>query len=272
MARNDSDSWLWEHRDYVELDEEKKRLRLHVPLITNPKYIIHFSHFTVFMAPGWIWKLDPTVSHAISNTSIDSRTHLILDCYKNRTLRKMLSSEMLEAEHMQPLPLLDAEERRKLLTQAQNLFTRGSEKAEAHLLKAFHKFDLGKETSYDLLIDLYREMGFRTRENYWITEQITRIYHRDKINPILQWGIYAARYSQIHMHRPVICYNFASFDKFYEPAANIPDLNMPMCVARWRVATPILIPTSTCSALSHPKSSPPSLNRWMQAFRSSIIL
>lgn len=40
IARNDHDSWLWKHRDYVELNEEKKRLRLHVPLVSNPDAIM----------------------------------------------------------------------------------------------------------------------------------------------------------------------------------------------------------------------------------------
>lgn len=103
--------------------KRRRGLRLHVPLVTSPIAIMQFSQCTVHIAPGWIWKLDPTVSHAISNTGTDSRTHLILDCYKNRTLRTMLGNEILEAEHVQLLPLLDAEERKKLLTQAQDLFT-----------------------------------------------------------------------------------------------------------------------------------------------------
>jgi len=184
IACNDPDTWLWEHRDYVELDEEKARLRLHVPLVTNPDAIMQFSHCTVHMAAGWIWKLDPTVSHAISNTGTHSRTHLILDCYKNQTLRKMLGSETVDEEHVRPLPPLDAEMRRELIRQAQDLFTqKGSEMAEQHLLKTFHKFDLGEENSYDLLINFYRNMGFRNRENYWIAEQVARIYNRDKIDP-----------------------------------------------------------------------------------------
>ena len=69
IARNDYDSWLWEHRDYVELNEEKQRLRLHVPLISKPDAIMQFPQCKVNMAPGWIWKLDPTVSHAISNNA-----------------------------------------------------------------------------------------------------------------------------------------------------------------------------------------------------------
>lgn len=133
IARNNHDSWLWEHRDYVELDEEKKRLRLHVPLVSNPDAIMQFPQYKVHVAPGWIWKLDPTVSHAISNTGTATRAHLILDCYTNRTLRNMRNNETLEEEHVHPLPRLNPEERTKLLTQAQDLFThQGSEKADQY--------------------------------------------------------------------------------------------------------------------------------------------
>jgi predicted nucleotidyltransferase len=184
IARNDPDSWLWEHRDCVELDEERKRVRLHVPLIANPKAIVQFSQCAVFMAPGWIWKFNPTINHSISNTSLASRTHLILDCYKTRDLLKLLGNEILEAEHVRPLPQLDFEKRSHLLAKASNIFRQeGSEKAEQHLLKSFHEFDLGQETSYDLLIDFYCNMDFGSRENYWIAEKITRIYHTDKIDP-----------------------------------------------------------------------------------------
>jgi hypothetical protein len=95
IARMEADSCLWEHRDYIELDGDKERLRLHVPLIINPGAAMHFPGWNVHMTPGWIWKLDPTVSHAISNPGADPRTHLLLDCYINKTLREMLAHEKL---------------------------------------------------------------------------------------------------------------------------------------------------------------------------------
>ena len=183
IARNDHDSWLWEHRDYIELGKEKKRLRLHVPLISNSDAVMQFPQYKVHVAPGWIWKLDPTVSHAISNTGKATRMHLILDCYINPTLSRMLSSQTLEQEYVQPLPRLNSKVRTQVLAQAQDLLTgQGSEKAEQFLLKTFHRFDLGTETSYDLLIDFYHDMGFKSREDYWISEQSTRIYNRGKGN------------------------------------------------------------------------------------------
>ena len=54
LARSDNDAWLWEHRDYVELDEEKKRSRLHIPLVTSERALIQFPQCAVHMASGWI--------------------------------------------------------------------------------------------------------------------------------------------------------------------------------------------------------------------------
>jgi len=40
--------------------------------------------------------------------------------------------------------------------------------AERHPLRSFYRFDLCEETSYDLLIYFYRDMGFASRETYWM--------------------------------------------------------------------------------------------------------
>ena len=54
LACNDRDSWVWEHRDYLELQADKKRLRLHIPIVSNTDAVIQFSHYKVHMAPGWV--------------------------------------------------------------------------------------------------------------------------------------------------------------------------------------------------------------------------
>ena len=69
---------------------------------------------------GWIWRLDPTVNHAISNTGIITRMNLILDPYLNSALHRMLNQETLEEEYVQPLPRLTLETRTRLLAQAQD--------------------------------------------------------------------------------------------------------------------------------------------------------
>ncbi|EHK43113.1 hypothetical protein TRIATDRAFT_285763 [Trichoderma atroviride IMI 206040] len=183
IARNSPDSWLWEHRDYNELAAQKSRLRLHVPLASSPSALIHFDESAICMASGWIWKLNPTASHAISNTGLEPRTHLILDCYVNQRLREMLNHEILQQDRVQRLPHLAPEERKALIHQAGILLTQnGMKEAEEYLLKTFHKFNLGGETSYDLVIDFYNEIGFRSRENYWISVQFSHIHRRAKVD------------------------------------------------------------------------------------------
>jgi hypothetical protein len=72
----------------------------------------------------------------------------------------MVGNEIREAQHVQPLPLLDAEKRKRLLSQAQDLFHQdGKDQAEQYLLKKFHRFNLGNESSYDLLIEFYYDRG-----------------------------------------------------------------------------------------------------------------
>jgi len=131
-----------------------------------------------------VWKLDPVVTHAASNTGTDSRIHLILDCYMNSTLGRLLDGAILEAQNCQRLPPLGTEERQKILREAQELLKHaGREKAEQLLLNLFHRFELRQESSYNILIDFYGAMGFEGREKYWIREEVARIYSREKLDP-----------------------------------------------------------------------------------------
>ncbi|QSZ29468.1 hypothetical protein DSL72_003982 [Monilinia vaccinii-corymbosi] len=49
IVRMDAHSCLWEHCDYVELDGGNEKLRLHVPLITIPTAVLHFSGWRVHL-------------------------------------------------------------------------------------------------------------------------------------------------------------------------------------------------------------------------------
>ena len=178
------DARLWKHQDYVELDDGRKRLRLHIPLTTNPEALIQFSKHAVNMAASWLWKLNPTVNHAASQTGSEPRIHLVLDCYVDEALRRLQASEVLEQTHVREPPRISAQNRKDLLDRAQGLLEdEGIKNAEQLLMKSFHQYDLGDETSYDLLIDLYHNEGYNSREVYWIREKISRIYDRGKLDP-----------------------------------------------------------------------------------------
>lgn len=186
IAKSSPDAFLWEHKDYIELGEDEK-LRLHLPLITNSNARMQFPEYSVHMEKGVIWKLNPTVSHAISNEGQEERTHLILDCYINDTLQGLIKKEYLDSANVRELPIFSQTEKSERLKLSRELLIKkGITEAEAVLLKTFHVFNLGNESSYDLLIDFHAGVGFREKEHYWILEKMKRLFMRDKLNPAMQ--------------------------------------------------------------------------------------
>ena len=180
IAKTDPGACLWEHTDYLELGQEKK-LRLHIPLETNAGAIMQFEHCGVQMASGYIWKLDPTNNHAISNDGDTARTHLILDCYVNEELERLINREVLYDKFVTPLPEMDQGTAAAVIAEAKVLLEEEGMKATEHfLLKTFHRYNLGEKSSYDLLIDFYRSIGFADRERYWVEQCLDRVHVREK--------------------------------------------------------------------------------------------
>ena len=124
---------------------------------------------------------------------------------------------------------------------------KGVRRLDQYLLKTFHQFDLDTQTSYDLLIDFNQNMSFRSRENYWISEQSTRIYNRGKGN---QPSTCVAYWFPIHVPQRVICCNSVYSSRFCKPAAFTLALSESMSVARWLVETLTHTLTSTFFASS----------------------
>ena len=183
IAKTEPDAYLWEHRDYLELGDSRK-LRLHIPLVSDPEAQMQFSECSVHMQPGYLWKLDPSTSHAIANKSDGDRIHLILDCYVTEELKDMCAREVLADRHITPLPVMTPAARATVMQEARELFdSAGMVKAEESLMKTFHSYNLGSETSYDLLIEFYDGMGFKNRAQHWRQESLTRMVTRDKLDP-----------------------------------------------------------------------------------------
>lgn len=61
------------HRDY---HEGRNRVRIHVPLLTNPAALFTCGGETVHMAAGWAWEIDPTEEHGVVNGGATDRVHL----------------------------------------------------------------------------------------------------------------------------------------------------------------------------------------------------
>lgn len=165
---------LWEHTDYgADNLRPLARLRLHLPLTTNAQATIELPSFSVHMAAGHFWKLAPhRVRHAARNAGSEPRVHLLLDCYIDSLLRAWCDEESLDATHVRRKPRLTNTARLKRYARADALLREGkSAQADVELRLAFHDFDLGEASSYDLLADYFAQRGDTQRAAHWLQQK-----------------------------------------------------------------------------------------------------
>ncbi|MBY0358627.1 MAG: aspartyl/asparaginyl beta-hydroxylase domain-containing protein [Candidatus Obscuribacterales bacterium] len=177
LLRLDPGTFLHEHRDFVYL-EDRLRLRLHLPLITNDQAFITTPGKNIHFKRGYLWKLDPKATvHSACNFGSEVRIHLMLDCYDNQALRNLVDGEDLDEDCQFALPLLDKTSKNSLLAQAQQELDAGRLKvAEEILLRSFCQFNLGTTTSYDLLFELFQaNQAYSSRIEYW-QERLKEVY------------------------------------------------------------------------------------------------
>ena len=151
IAKLGSNSYLWEHVDYRELNNSR-RLRLHLPLVSDFGAFFSFPEFNVHLKRGFLWKLDPTHRHGAANVGLRERIHLLFDCYFDEKLEHLIKNEWLDSEVLfekGPPELRDAD-RDKLLQLGHSRIV------VDQLLKSFHLYDLGGKSSYDLLVEYFR--------------------------------------------------------------------------------------------------------------------
>lgn len=168
LLKMESRTFLWEHTDYGDL-EDVERIRLHLPIVTNPQAFLVFDKERIHLRRDFIWKLNAKDAvHGACNLGIEPRTHLILDCYVDDKLRHLLQREFLEAEFVQPLKALRENDFRQLSDTAKELLrAKKQEEAEQLFLKAFHSFYLNGLSSYDLLVRFYEEIRDKARRDHW---------------------------------------------------------------------------------------------------------
>jgi hypothetical protein len=92
LAKLEVSAFMHEHRDYQEL-KDVGRLRLHIPVITNPFSSIVIDRTRIHLALGYVWKLNPIHRHAAANFGKEARIHIILDCYIDDALDALVSAE-----------------------------------------------------------------------------------------------------------------------------------------------------------------------------------
>jgi hypothetical protein len=171
LLRLQPGTYLHEHRDYVYL-EEVPRYRLHVPIVTNPKAQIIMPGSAVHLSRGHLWKLNPKEAiHSACNFGPEARIHLMLDCYVNDKLQRLVDAEDLPAESIRKLPILTQSIRSRILDEGRSLIRgRRQEQAEDLVLRQFCHYDLGSDTTYQLMYELYHDMSAcEQRLEYWRT-------------------------------------------------------------------------------------------------------
>ncbi|PPJ19749.1 aspartyl beta-hydroxylase [Nocardia nova] len=172
LARLRPNSFLWEHRDYNELNASERQ-RLHIPLVTNSSATLVTGGVRAWLRPGRIWRLTPTHVHGACNLLGPDRFHLLLDCYADDRLAELSANEWLDREDLVVLPLATEAElqghRRKALSLARLGYRRA---AENYLLRLFYERSLPEGLIYDLIASLYDTLGEVDAAGEWRTNKM----------------------------------------------------------------------------------------------------
>jgi hypothetical protein len=80
---------LHPHRDLTGASLNK-RIRFHIPVITNDQIEFKVSKQLVKMRPGELWCLDTSYLHSVENKGDASRVHIVLECGMNEEMAQLL--------------------------------------------------------------------------------------------------------------------------------------------------------------------------------------
>ncbi|MFF4531397.1 aspartyl/asparaginyl beta-hydroxylase domain-containing protein [Streptomyces sp. NPDC001407] len=158
LARLEANAFLWEHRDYDELDQVERH-RLHIPLHTNSSAFLVTGGTKVHMAGGRIWRLTPTYAHGVCNLLGPDRIHLIADVYADEAYDRLAgcADAPVSAER---LPTATDAVLTERFAAARRLADLGYiDAAEQLLLRLFYCVALPEGTVYDLIADLHTGRG-----------------------------------------------------------------------------------------------------------------
>ncbi|QMU74597.1 aspartyl/asparaginyl beta-hydroxylase domain-containing protein [Streptacidiphilus sp. PB12-B1b] len=169
LARLEANAFLWEHRDYDEL-EQVERHRLHIPLHTNTSAFLVTGGTKVHMAGGRIWRLTPTYAHGVCNLLGPDRIHLIADVYADDAYHRLARRPALHPTAAESLPTADPAVLAERLETARGMAALGyTEAAERMLLRLFYAYALPEGTVYDLIAELHTSLGDMEAATRWTT-------------------------------------------------------------------------------------------------------
>ncbi|MFE9255692.1 aspartyl/asparaginyl beta-hydroxylase domain-containing protein [Streptomyces sp. NPDC006879] len=169
LARLEPNAFLWEHRDYDDLDKIERH-RLHIPLHTNTSAFLVTGGAKVHMAGGRIWRLTPTYAHGVCNLLGPERVHLIADVYADDAYERLARRPTLHPAAAEPLPDADPMVLAERLQAARGMVALGyTEAAERMLLRLFYTYALPEGAVYDLLVELHTSLGDAEAATRWTT-------------------------------------------------------------------------------------------------------
>lgn len=167
LARLEANAFLWEHRDYDELDQIERH-RLHIPLHTNTSAFLVTGGTKVHMTGGRIWRLTPTYAHGVCNLLGPDRVHLITDVYADDAYRCLAHRPTLHPDSAEPLPSADTAVLAERLQAARGMAGLGyTAAAERMLLRLFYTYALPEGAVYDLIAELHTSLGDEEAATRW---------------------------------------------------------------------------------------------------------
>lgn len=167
LARLSPNSFLWEHRDYGDLNQVD-RCRLHIPLSTCDSAFMIIGGQRVHLAAGNVWRLTPTIPHGACNLYGPDRIHVIIDCYVDDDYHAKVNNSPSLDFAATPLPHAMLPEIQQQLAAAHQLVELGyPTAAEASLMRLFFHYALPVGGVYDLVAELYESLGMPEDVTSW---------------------------------------------------------------------------------------------------------
>ncbi|MEO3863694.1 aspartyl/asparaginyl beta-hydroxylase domain-containing protein [Acrocarpospora sp. B8E8] len=167
LARLDGNAFLWEHRDYTELDAVE-RYRLHLPILTNSSAYLVTGGMAVHMTAGLWWRLTPTYAHGVCNLRGPQRIHLIADCYDDEAMRRLTAGAHLPETGVRVLPAATDDDLFQHARTAADLAALGwVQAAERSLLQLTYRYALPEGDAYDMISDLHAGRGDAAAAAAW---------------------------------------------------------------------------------------------------------
>lgn len=167
LAKQGTNSFLYEHVDYNELDQVGRH-RIHIPILTNSSCYFVEGGWAIHMAERAIWRIAPVHPHGACNRLGSDRIHLIVDCYENEQLREMIAKEVPAEATRRKLSHLTGDAAEERLQHAGRLLSLGfAATAEKALLRLFFDYRSEPGQCYSMIRQMYEAAGELDKASFW---------------------------------------------------------------------------------------------------------